>query len=384
MKKYYILALIIMIAISSVTILPIGKVRAESDFDMDCKSFVLVDANSGEKLMSRNETDTMPIASIVKLMTLNILFGEIDAGNISLDDDVQVSSYASSMGGSQLFLDAHSTHKLRDLVRSIVVASANDSSVVVAELIAGSESEFVKRMNTKAAALGMNSTKFVDCNGLSDDGYSCASDIAILSRATLENPIYLEFSHIWDEQYTHPTGRVTQVTNTNRLIRTMNGCIAGKTGSTESAGFCLTNMAERNDLKLLAVVLGSKSSVDRFANTSALLDYGFANYKVEKILSTDIAFDTIENNRYIPSRIEIYPEKDYGKVVKKGSQLNYDNIRVVPNICLNDRSIGENSIIGSADIYDSNELIGSVNLVVKTNIVKKGYANYITDVISNW
>ena len=221
-------------------------------------------------------------ASVTKVMTLLLIFDHLKDGSLKLTDTVTTSAHAKSMGGSQVFLEEGETQDVETMIKCIVVASGNDASVAMAEHIAGSEEAFVKEMNVRAEGLGMENTHFVDCCGLtdSDEHYTTAYDIALMSRELILNyPEIFQYSSIWMENITHVTRQGSKefgLTNTNRLIRTYSGCIGLKTGSTSKAGFCLSAVAERNELMLISVVVAAPDYKARLKDAASLLDYGFA------------------------------------------------------------------------------------------------------------
>ncbi|MDE6551311.1 MAG: D-alanyl-D-alanine carboxypeptidase, partial [Clostridia bacterium] len=244
-------------------------------------SAYLTDFNSGRVLYAKNENERHEIASMVKIMTANLAFEAVERGELSLDEDITVSETASSMGGSQMFLDANTAYKATDLIKGIIIASANDASVAIAERLCGSHEAFVALMNERAAQLGMMDTKFCCATGLPDSGeqYSTAHDVNIMTRQLMSHSKYYDYAGIWMEDFTHPSGRVTQLVNTNKLIRAYSGCIGGKTGFTNEAGFCLSAGAERDGVKVAATLIGGSDSKKRFAEVSSMFNYAFANYK---------------------------------------------------------------------------------------------------------
>ena len=241
----------------------------------------LVDFNSGRVLYAKGENDKKPIASMVKIMTLLITFENVDSGKLSLDQKVPISHEAAAQVGSEMFLDEGVEYPLSDLIKGIVTMSANDASVAVAELIGGDEVAFTGMMNQRAAALGMNDTLFSNATGYptKEEQYSTAKDVACMMRELAKHKEYYNFSTIWLEDYTHPSGRVTQMANTNKLIRHYKGCDAGKTGYTDSAKFCLAGTAVRDGMRVVGSVLGAQDSKARFRAMSTLFNYGFNNFK---------------------------------------------------------------------------------------------------------
>ncbi len=257
-----------------------GDVPDKAPFDVNADSAVLMDYNTGTVLYAKNADLALPPASVTKIMTLLLIMEEIDGGNLSLTEEVSVSEYASSMGGSQVYLEPGETMQTEELLKCIIIASANDAAVTLAERVAGSEEAFVARMNQRAEELGMNNTRFENVTGLDDDttGHlTSAYDIALMSRALLSHPTILKYSTIWMDTI---RDGAFGLTNTNRLIRFYSGATGLKTGSTSKAGFCISATAERDGLHLIAVIMGSDTRDIRNEAARQLLDYGFANYSV--------------------------------------------------------------------------------------------------------
>ena len=269
--------------------LPCGTAAAEETAELSgvvSPSYVLMEPETGTVICGKEKDTRRSPASVTKIMTLLLIFDSLEKGSLSLEDTVTTSAYAKSMGGSQVYLEEGETQSVETLIKCIVIASGNDASVAMAEHIAGSEQEFVKMMNDRAAGLGMKNTHFEDCCGLTDsDGhYTTAYDIALMSRELiLKYPEVLEYSSVWMENITHVTRQGSKefgLTNTNKLIRSYDGCRGLKTGSTSKAKFCLSAVAERDGLSLIAVVMAAPDSRTRQKDASALLDYGFSRCRL--------------------------------------------------------------------------------------------------------
>lgn len=239
------------------------------------KSAVLMDFASGTVLFKKNEHEKLPIASVTKVMTLLLVMEALDSGMISLTDSVTCSPEAASMGGSQIWLEPGEVMSVHDLVKAAAVVSANDACAALAEHVCGSIEEFVGRMNTRAAELGMNNTHFLDCSGLNDEAYSTAYDVALMSCELMKHPTIKQYTTIWMD--TLRDGK-SQLVNTNKLVRFYDGITGLKTGTTSTAGHNLSATAERNGMSLGAVILGCSTTDERFGGARKLLDYGFANY----------------------------------------------------------------------------------------------------------
>ena len=243
-------------------------------------SAILMEAAGGNVIWEKDADTRRAPASVTKVMTLLLIFDALEEGKIALEDDVQTSDYAASMGGSQVFLEPGETQTVDTLIKCIAVASANDACAAMAEYISGSEEAFVEQMNQRAEGLGMVNTHFVNCNGLDTDGHeTTARDIALMSRELITYyPKIHEYSMIWMDTITHMTRKGTSefgLTNTNKLIRQYAYATGLKTGSTSNAGFCVSATAEKDGVELIAVIMGADNSKDRFQDAVKLLDYGF-------------------------------------------------------------------------------------------------------------
>lgn len=257
---------------------PAVQAREYPDLTMDCRAALLMEYESGEVLYARAEHEPMPMASVTKIMSVLLAVEAIEAGDVSLDDVVTASTHAASMGGSQIYLRENEQMPLRDILKSVIVASANDACVALGEHIAGSEEAFVAQMNARAAQLGMADTNFVNCTGLDAEGHrSTAYDIALMSRELLGHELIFDYTTIWTDSV---RGGEFGLTNTNKLIRFYRGANGLKTGSTNGAMYCVSAAAKRDGMQLIAVVLGSSSGTARFEAAKTMLNYGFANFKL--------------------------------------------------------------------------------------------------------
>jgi len=266
----------------------ISENAPNTELDLECKSAILMEAGTGKVIYEQNADEALPPASVTKVMTLLLVMEAVEEGKIRLDDTVRTSAHAASMGGSQIYLKEGEEMSVEDMVKSVVIASANDAACALAEHISGSEEAFVKRMNERAAELGMKNTSFENTNGLDDtakDHLTSARDIAIMSRELIRHKKILEYSSIWMDTVRNG---MFGLTNTNRLVRFYRGCTGLKTGSTDKAGFCVSATAERDGVSLICVIMGAESGDKRNAIASRLLDYGFANYGVYSYTPEDI------------------------------------------------------------------------------------------------
>lgn len=282
-------ALLLLPGIAQANELPM---KAEAPITLTSPSAILCEASTGQVIFEKNADERRPVASVNKVMTILLTLEAVDEGRVSLEDQVTVSPRAASMGGSQAFLDAGERYKLSELLKTVIVASANDSAVALAEHLAGTEESFVRLMNTRAEELGLTSTHYANCTGLpAQEHYTTARDVAKLSAQLDLHPIYYRYSTIWMDEIKHRGGRVTSLTNTNRLIRFYPGCDGYKTGSTNEARYCVSATAKKEGMRLIAVVLGTPAGQTRFDEARAMLEYGFANVQLVTPIAQGQALD---------------------------------------------------------------------------------------------
>ena len=348
------------------------------------KSLFLMDYNTNQVLYEKNSLDKIPVASIVKLMTICLTCEEIDYGNINIDEKVIASEYASSMGGSQVFIESGGEYSIGDLLKSTIVSSANDASVALAEKIAGSENNFVKLMNKKALELGMKNTNYVNCTGLpASNQFSSAKDTAILLKEVFKYDTYHNYSKIWMDTLKHPKGRETELVNTNKLIRYYEGCDGGKTGSTNEAGYCLATTAKRGDMRLIAVVLGAENGKLRFAETSKLLNFGFNNFENKLIVSKDEILSSelkIQNSRQL--RINFTPNKSLYVLSKKMQEDNVSTKVVIDKNVKAPIKVGDK--VGIIYLIKNGEVISQTELLSSENVVKTNLYDDVVKIVEIW
>lgn len=350
------------------------------------RSAYLTDYATGEVLYARNEDAEYPIASMVKIMTLNIIFDEIASGKIHFDDKITVSDTAAGMGGSQMFIDAGKEYTVDDLIRGITVVSANDASVAIAETISGSVDAFISLMNAKAAEYGMQNTVFVNVTGLPADGqHSTAKDVDKMMRRLLGREDYYKYSTIYMQNYTHPDGRVTEFVNTNKLIRFYKGCDAGKTGFTNAAMFCLSASAKRDSTRVVATVLGAENSKSRFAEITAMFNYAFANYKTVNVVEKGVVIPAqIDIDGAKEGGIELTADRDISVLEKRGESHRYDvEVTMLDGV---KAPIAKGEKVGEITVKNAltGEVAGVANLVAVSDIEAKTYLDGLKDIIENW
>lgn len=374
----------IMCIVCALSCVRISNVDAEEkDISVLCRSAILVDFDSGDVLFEQNADEKVEVASIVKLMTTLLTFEEIEAGRLSLDEKLTTTENASGMGGSQVFIDPYVDYTIDEMLKSVIVASANDASVALAEKISGTEEAFVKKMNNRAKELGLDNTVYANASGLPEPGqHSTARDVAKLTKIVMSHDLYFNYSTIWMDKLIHPSGRETEVVNTNKLIRYFKGCDGGKTGSTDEAGYCLSATAKRGNMRLIGVVLGAKSTNDRFNETSKLLNYGFANFENKQLVSVE---NPITNAEILKSKVKsapVFAEENFFVVSRKGSNDEFEM-----TVELNDKikaPLNSSNVVGTLKISKNGVIVKEINLVVASEIPSLTYGDALTEIISRW
>lgn len=336
--------------------------------EINAKSAVLMEAETGSVIYSKNENETYSPASVTKIMTLLLAAEALDDGYFTLSDKVRISSYASSMGGSQVFLEENEEISVEELIKCAVIASANDAAVALAELVSGSEEAFVKRMNERAEELGMKNSSFENVTGLDDtteNHVTSALDIAIMSRELIKHEVILKYSSLWQD--TIRNGEFT-LTNTNRLVRFYDGCNGLKTGSTDKAGYCISATAKRGGMQLIAVVMGAETRDSRNDIAKKMLDYGFATYTVYN--QTESELERVPVKFGERDSCMLY-EGEFKLLIKKSDSSRIEKVYDIPkNI---NAEVIPDSAVGRVEYLLNGEKIGEAQIYAKDSIKKIGF-----------
>ncbi len=358
--------------------------NASTTFKGVGKSAYLIDSATSSVMYASNENERLPIASMVKIMTSLLTFEAIEDGKITLDDDVVISENAASMGGSQVFLDAGTTHKVSNLLKSVIVASANDSCVALAEHIEGSVGAFVARMNSRAKELNMNNTKFANCTGLpAPESFSCAKDVAIMFQTLIKHDKYFEYAGVWCEDYAHPDGRATTITNTNKLVRFYKGCDGGKTGFTSEAKFCLSATAKRDDMRVVAVIIGVDSSKTRNSAISAMFDYAFANFSNKTLLKAGENLDMrvqVSGGKQKSSALTV--ERDVTQFMSRDDSAKYElRFDVKESV---KAPLRQGDVVGKVYLTKDSVVIDEINVISNENVERMSLFDAIKQIGEGW
>lgn len=368
----------IIIVLCSILFIPIfvfaeeeqKQTKTSANLIPNAKSGMLIDYNSGTVIYEKNPDEKLSIASLTKMIAQLIILENVEQGKIKWNDVITVSENAASFGGSQIYLEPNEKMSVEDLFKGISVASANDATVAMAETIAGSEEEFVKLMNKKVQELGLKNTHFSNCTGLDiDNHYSTARDLTVIARELLSHEKILDFSSIYEDYLREDTNNKFWLVNTNKLVRQYPGADGLKTGHTDAAGYCLAATANKNNMRLIAIVLGEDNSKVRNSETMALLDYGFDLYEVTVIEKKNTKIDTITLDKANKEKVDIILKdnvsifkKKTDKEIKYTTELKLDNVKL---------PVKKGDKVGSVIVKDkNNKTITTTEVTVKEDIKK--------------
>ncbi len=359
-----------------------AKVTDKSNvFDLKAKASILMDGATGSVLMEKNSHEKLPIASITKVMSMLLIMEALDSGKITYNDMVQVSEHSYDMGGSQVYLKPGEEFSVLDMLKAITIHSANDATVAMAEKISGSEEAFVAMMNQKAKELGMNDTNFLDCTGLTDDGhYSCANDVAIMSKElVMKHPKILEITTIWHDTFRNGT---FSLDNTNKLIGRYDGINGLKTGFTTKAGYCLSASALRNNMQLIAVVLGEPNGDIRFTEAKKLMDYGFATYEITEVNKKGEEVSVVEVKKGVGLSVKGVYGADVKLMLKKGDKGQIKRETKLEESLTAPVKTGQK--IGEVVFKINDKEVGKADVVAEKEVSKASFVRIFFRMVVGW
>ncbi len=362
MKKFLLLSIIFMFV-------PI-TIKAETvDLAPNATSAIIIEASTGTIIYNKNEHEKLAPASMTKMMGLLLIMEQIEKGNLKWDEKVTASANASSMGGSQIFLETGEQMTVEELVKGISIASGNDAMVAMAERIAGTEEAFVELMNKKASELGLKNTNFKNCTGLdAENHYSSANDMALIAKELVKHDKILEFSGTYEDYIREGTDKSFWLVNTNKLVRFYQGVDGLKTGYTTTAGYCLTATAKKDGMRIITVVMNEPDSATRNSETTAMLDYGFNMYGMEQLLNKDNVLGKIKVDLGEKEYVEVVPKEEVNILNNKNS----DKRNVTYKVELNNikAPIAAGDTVGKINVIENNKTIMTVEVTVKENVDK--------------
>lgn len=347
-------------------------------------SVLLAETATGTVIFEKNADEHREAASITKLMTALLVLEAIEQGDHALTDQVTVSPNAAAMKGSQALLDAGVVYSLQDLLRTTIMASANDSAVALAEHLCGTEANFVTRMNQRAAEIGLTDTHYVNCTGYPQDGqYTTARDVMRLCCEIARHPAYHQYASVWIDTLTHPGGRITDLTNTNRLVRFYDGCDGFKTGSTDAAKYCLAATAEKNGMRLVAVVLGAPTSQTRFNEARAMLDYGFATYQRTVVARKgDLLGQTLPVKGGSAEEVELMLGSGLSMLLKNGQASGLSLELTLPESV--SAPIVQGDVLGTAQVLLDGQVIARLNCLAAHDVPRPGFIEGLYRILNGW
>lgn len=354
-------------------------VFAQEQEEIKVKSSILMCLDNGQVLQEENAYEHLSPASVTKVMSILLILEAIDSGKISTDDMVAASENSVSKGGSQIWLEVGEQMSVNDLLKAVIIASANDACTLLGEYVAGSDQAFVDMMNDKVKELGLKDSHFENCTGLDDtvtNHYSCAYDLAVIAKEVMKYDLVKKYSTVWLDSLRNGE---TELNNTNKLVNTYNGITGLKTGTTSNAGFCLCATAIRDGMSLVSVVLGADTSEHRFDKSTELLDYGFANYKISKIELDDSKLVNVKvKNGVIKSLKPIVKNADAVLVDKSAGEFKYE-YKIKEQVAA---PIKKGDVLGEVIVKNNDTQIATVNLVADREIDKISFGYIIKELLA--
>lgn len=355
-------------------LLSINLVKADTDLAPNAKSAILIEASTGKIIYEKNSHEKLAPASMTKMMSMLVIVESIEKGIIGWDDMVTASLNASKMGGSQILLETGEQMSVSDLFKGVAVASGNDAVVALAEAIAGTEDEFVNMMNQRAKELGLTDTVFKNPHGLDDaNHYSSAYDMMLIAKELVKHEKVLEYTSIYEDYLRKGTSKELWLVNTNKLTRFYPGVDGLKTGYTDTAGYCLTATAKKNGMRLIAVAMGEVDGKVRNAEVTSMLDYGFAQYKVNELLNTDTVISKVEIEKGKEKQVELVPLRNATVVTRKTETLGKITYDLHLNAVKAPVKVGDK--VGILDILENGNKIDQIDVTVKENVKKANFVD---------
>ncbi len=376
MKKIF----TVIIAAAMIIALP-APAKAQS-FQSTAKAAILIDAASGHVIYEKNADEQLACAGVAKTMSMLLFFEAEKNGRLSLGDTVSISKHAASMGGTQVFLDTNTTHTVEELLKAVVVCSANDAAVALAEKTAGSEEAFVEMMNKKAQVMGLGAT-FVNATGLGDSQKMSARDIAAVCSELAQYSLFFEWSGIFMDTYIHPDGRETEMVNQNRLVRFYEGSDGFSTGSSAEAGYCLAAGVKRSDGRFVYVSLGTNNSTARFDDAKAALDYAFAGFTAKTVVreGQQLGKNLGVTGGTMPF-INIYASKDFSLLIEKGRESALEKELVLLEQI--SAPVKKGDVVGFLRITIDGEEVGRVDAVTGQDVEVLDFGNAFSRILTWW
>lgn len=376
MKKNVLIVglLVLTIFLFNITVFAEESGHGKDTFDLapSAKSGILIERDTGKVMFEKKAHEPLPPASMTKIMTMLLIMEEIDKGNLKKNEMIRISENAASMGGSQIFLEAGEEMSVDDLLKGIAVASANDASVALAERISGSEEAFVKRMNQKVKELGLKNTKFQNVSGLpAKDHYSTAYDMAMMAKELLSHESITKYTSIYEDYLRKGTDNEFWLVNTNKLVRFYPGVDGLKTGFTSEAKYCLTATAKKNDMRVVAVVMGAETPKERNSTISNMLDYAFNTYETKKLFNQNDRITELNVLKAAKRKIDVVASQSISMVFKKGETIE----KLTTSVQLDEVKlpIKKGTKVGTLHVKNGDKSISETPLIINEDVDKASY-----------
>lgn len=382
MKKYaalFLLMILIIIPYKDAY----GKDINPAQFNLDCKSSLLMEYSTGNIIYENNAHEKLPPASVTKIMTMLLAMEAVDNGQVKLSDKATISARAKSMGGSTMYLETGELRTVEELIKGVAIESANDAAVALGEYIGGSEEGFIQKMNERARELGMKDTNFVNCTGFFDPNhYTSAYDIGIMSRELLKHSKILDYTTIWMETVSEGRKEPFTLVNRNKMIKSYPGCDGLKTGYITESKYCISSTARRGDIRFISVIMGAPSWKERNEMAGKLLDYGFSKFDSIKLAKKGEVVEEIKLPKCKPDSVKVLAKEDLDVVFEKGSKGNIEKrVQINDNLKL---PLKKGDSIGFIEAVDGDKVLNKIDVVADSDIKKINFFDSIGKVFKSW
>lgn len=370
------------ISVFLVVLIFTAPILSFGELDINSKAAILMDYHTGDIIFKMNEDVELPPASITKIMTLLLTMEAVESNQLSLEDEVVISDFASSMGGTQIYLEPGEMQNIEDLVKAVCIRSANDAAVALAEAVGGSYEVFINQMNERASQLNMSNTNFANPTGLpAEDHYTSAHDVSLMTRELLNHEKIIEYLTVYMEDIYVGKDKddLQTMVNTNKLVRHYEGTTGVKTGSTNEAGYCLSASAMRDDMQLIAVVLGAENSTNRFNDATKLLDYGFATYDSILLDKKDKPMAQLSIEKGDMDHIDLFLSRDSYALIPKNQEYEINKELVAPELLI--PPIEDGDVLGQLKVYINDKEVDSIDLISKVDVNESNYLNLLQKTI---
>lgn len=360
-----------------------GKVQDNNQFNLNCKSSLLMEFSTGKIIYENNSHEKLAPASVTKVMTMLLTMEAITSNQIKLSDKVTISTRAKAMGGSTMYLETGEMRTIEELLKGVAIESANDAAVALSEFVGGSEEGFIQRMNERAKELGMNDSSFVNSTGFYDENhYTSAHDVAIMSRELLKHSKILDYTTIWMETITEGRKEPFTLVNRNKMIKAYPGCDGLKTGFINESKYCIAATAKRGDIRFISVIMGAPSWKERNEMAGKLMDYGFSKFQSVKLAKKGDLVKEISIPKCKPEKVGVIVKEDLDVVFEKGNKVNVEKrVNINNNIKL---PISKGTVIGSIEAVEGDKILNREDIIIDEDLKKINFFDTLGRILRSW